>query len=74
MLAVEWTRRADVAKRFETPWKASGSQSGPTQARRTLEESQAHERMTRFLTEAATGTSGRPSRSARNGEASMGWT
>jgi hypothetical protein len=69
-----WTRKARVAKRFETPWKAPGSHSGPTQARRTLEESQAHERMTRFLIEAEDGTEGRPPRSARNGEASVGWT
>jgi hypothetical protein len=82
MLVDRWTRWTDVAKRSQTPRKApevgacasARRMLGPTWTRRTLEESQAHERMTRFLIEAEDGIDGRPPRSARNGEASVGWT
>jgi hypothetical protein len=56
------------------PYESTDWISGPTQTRRTLEESQAHKRMNPVSLNGRRGKVSleKPSRSARNGEASMG--
>jgi hypothetical protein len=73
MLTGQWTRKADVAKRLETPRKAPGLYRADAGTTNSGGEPSSREDEP-ALNKAGAGIAGRPPRSARNGEAWVGWT